>query len=65
MEPVGMDDMPPPWDDDVWQASAFASAPHLHRFRVLWHEIFSKIQSLSLWRRWLYPAVQLTPVANV
>jgi DNA polymerase-3 subunit gamma/tau len=27
MEPVGMDDMPPPWDDDVWQASAFASAP--------------------------------------
>jgi len=27
MEPVGMDDMPPPWDDDVWQASAPASAP--------------------------------------
>lgn len=27
MEPVGMDDMPPPWDDDVWQASTPASAP--------------------------------------
>ncbi|MBR7792445.1 DNA polymerase III subunit gamma/tau [Undibacterium sp. FT147W] len=24
MEPVGMDDMPPPWDDDVWQASTSA-----------------------------------------
>ena len=27
MEPVGMDDMPPPWDDDVWQASVPATEP--------------------------------------